>query len=65
MKKPRGAWLKSRDSDSQAFRACSRRAGLDSLLTQDEIRQLPKTCQQPGTHDSDHLIETVTQTYGR
>jgi len=41
------------------------RAGLDGLLTQDEIRQLLKTCQQQGTHYSDNLIETVAQTYGR
>jgi predicted nucleic acid-binding protein len=41
------------------------RAGLDRLVTQDEIRQLLKTCQQQGTHYSDQLIETVAQTYGR
>ncbi|MDQ3814802.1 MAG: hypothetical protein M3347_12740 [Armatimonadota bacterium] len=41
------------------------RAGLDGLLTQDEIRQLLKTCQRQGTHYSDTLIETVAQTYGR
>ena len=41
------------------------RAGLDGLLTQSEIRQLLKTCQQQGTHYSDELIEMVVHTYGR
>ena len=41
------------------------RAGLDGLVSQDEIRQLLKTCQQQGTHYSEPLIETVAQTYGR
>lgn len=41
------------------------RAGLDGLITRDEILQLLKTCQQQGTHYSDTLIETVAQTYGR
>ncbi|MDI6792652.1 MAG: hypothetical protein QME81_07280 [bacterium] len=41
------------------------RAGLDRLVTQDEIHRLLKTCQQQGTHYSDKLIETVAQTYGR
>jgi predicted nucleic acid-binding protein len=41
------------------------RAELDGLLTQNEIRQLLKTCQQQGTHYSNHLIENVAQTYGR
>ena len=41
------------------------RAGLDGLVTQDEIRLLLKTCQQQGTHYSDALIESVAQTYGR
>src|SRR5713101_3722174 len=41
------------------------RAGLDGLLTQDEIRQLLQTCRRQGTHYSDELIETVARTYGR
>lgn len=41
------------------------RAGLDRLVTQDEIRRLLKTCQRQGTHYSDKLIETVAQTYTR
>jgi predicted nucleic acid-binding protein len=41
------------------------RAGLDGLLTQDEIRQLLQMCRQQGTHYSDELIETVARTYGR
>jgi predicted nucleic acid-binding protein len=35
------------------------RAGLDGLLTQNEIRQILKTCQQYGTHYSNNLIETI------
>lgn len=41
------------------------RAGLDGLLTKDEIRQLLKTCQQHGTHYSNELIETVAISFGR
>lgn len=41
------------------------RAGMDGLVTRDEISQLLNTCQQQGTHYSDTLIETVAQTYGR
>jgi predicted nucleic acid-binding protein len=41
------------------------RAGLDGLLTQDEIRQLLQTCRQQGTHYSGELIEAVARTYGR
>jgi len=41
------------------------RAGLDGLVTRDEIRHLLRTCQQQGTYYSDQLIEIVAQTYGR
>lgn len=41
------------------------KAGLDGLLTQDEMRNLLKTCQQHGTHYSNYLIETIAKTYGR
>jgi predicted nucleic acid-binding protein len=41
------------------------RAGLDGLLTQDDIRQLLQTCRRQGTHYSDELIETAARTYGR
>ena len=41
------------------------RAGLDALLTQDDIRQLLQMCRQQGTHYSEELIETVARTYGR
>jgi predicted nucleic acid-binding protein len=41
------------------------RAGLDGLVTRDEIRQLLKSCQKQGTHYSDAFIETVAQIYGR
>jgi predicted nucleic acid-binding protein len=41
------------------------KAGLDGLLTQNDIRKLLKTCQQHGTHYSDHLIETTAKNYGR
>ena len=37
------------------------RAGLDGRVTQDEIRQLLKTCQEQGTPYSATLIETVAQ----
>jgi len=41
------------------------RAGMDGLVTQDDIRQLLHTCKRQGTHYSDELIETVAHTYGR
>ena len=41
------------------------RAGLDGLLTKNDIRQMLKRCQQRGTHYSDALIEHVAETYGR
>jgi predicted nucleic acid-binding protein len=41
------------------------RAGVDGLVTRDEIRDLLKTCQQQGTHYSDALIEVVAGRYGR
>lgn len=41
------------------------RAGLDGLLTREQIRQLLKTCQQQGTHYGESLIETVAERYGR
>ncbi|HEV8718090.1 MAG TPA: hypothetical protein VGX03_35400 [Candidatus Binatia bacterium] len=41
------------------------RAGVDGLVTQDDIRRLLHACKQQGTHYSDELIETVARTYGR
>ncbi len=41
------------------------RAGLDGILTKDEIRRLLRICQSQGTHYKDSLIEFVAQTYGR
>jgi predicted nucleic acid-binding protein len=41
------------------------RAGVDGLVTQDDIRRLLHTCKRQGTHYSDELIETVARTYGR
>ena len=41
------------------------RAGLDGLLSKDEIRSLLTFCQQQGTRYSNALIEHVAQTYGR
>jgi hypothetical protein len=41
------------------------RAGLDGLVTRDEIRNLLRTCQQQGTYYSDQLIGVVAQAYGR
>jgi hypothetical protein len=41
------------------------RAGLDGLVSQNDIRQMLKTCQQQGTHYSNALIEHVAETYGR
>lgn len=41
------------------------RAGLDGLLTRNDIRHLLGLCQQQGTHYSDQLIEHVAETYGR
>jgi predicted nucleic acid-binding protein len=41
------------------------RAGLDGLLTKNDIRHLLSLCQQQGTHYSNRLIEHVAETYGR
>jgi predicted nucleic acid-binding protein len=41
------------------------RAGMDGLVTQDDIRCLLHTCKQQGTHYSDELIDTVARMYGR
>ena len=41
------------------------RAGLDELLTRNDIRYLLGLCQQQGTHYSNQLIEHVAETYGR
>ena len=41
------------------------RAGLDGILTKEDIRHHLKTCQQQGTYYSDRLIETLAETYGR
>nr|HID13070.1 hypothetical protein [Anaerolineae bacterium] len=41
------------------------RAGLDGLLTKEDIRQLLGLCQQQGTYYSNELIHHVAQTYGR
>jgi predicted nucleic acid-binding protein len=41
------------------------RAGLDGLLTKNDIRHLLSLCQQQGTHYSNQLIEHVAETYGR
>ncbi|MFB0535716.1 MAG: hypothetical protein ACETWR_12135 [Anaerolineae bacterium] len=41
------------------------RAGLDGLLTRNDIQQLLNLCQQQGTHYSNQLIEHVAETYGR
>jgi predicted nucleic acid-binding protein len=41
------------------------RAGLDRLLTKDNIRQLLNACRKQGTHYSNELIEHVAETYGR
>jgi predicted nucleic acid-binding protein len=41
------------------------RAGLDGLLTRNEIRHLLGLCQQQGTHYSNRLIEHVAEMYGR
>lgn len=40
------------------------RAGLDGVLTKDEMRQLLKRCQQQGTFYSDRLVETLAENYG-
>lgn len=40
------------------------RAGLDGLLTRDEIRQLLRACQEQGTHYGDELIDGVARRYG-
>ena len=41
------------------------RAGLDGLLTRNDIRHLLGLCQKQGTHYSNRLIEHVAETYGR
>jgi len=41
------------------------RAGLDGLLTKDEIRSMLQTCQRQGTHYSNKLVDLITQNYGR
>jgi len=41
------------------------RAGLDGLLTKNDIHQMLKLCQQQGTRYSNALIEYVAETYGR
>jgi predicted nucleic acid-binding protein len=41
------------------------RAGLDGLLTKDDIHRLLNTCRKQGTHYSSELIEHVAETYGR
>jgi len=41
------------------------RAGLDGLLTKEDIRHLLSLCQQQGTHYSNQLIEHVAEIYGR
>lgn len=41
------------------------RAGLDGLLTKNEIRFILTLCQQQGTHYSHQLIEHVAEKYGR
>jgi len=41
------------------------RAGLDGLLSSEEIRRMLKQCQRQGTHYSNTLIESVAKTYGR
>ena len=41
------------------------RAGLDGLLTKNDIRHVLALCQQQGTHYSNQLIEHVIETYGR
>lgn len=40
------------------------RAGLDGLLTKQEIRRLLEECQRQGTHYGNALIESVARTYG-
>jgi len=40
-------------------------AGLDGLLSKEDIRRLLKICQNKGTHYKENLIELVAQTYGR
>lgn len=41
------------------------RAGLDGVLTREDIRRLLMTCRQQGTHYGEALIDAVAQTYGR
>ncbi len=41
------------------------RAGLDGLLTKNDIRHVLTLCQQQGTHYSNRLIEYVAEKYGR
>ncbi|MBU0493088.1 MAG: hypothetical protein KKA73_25580 [Chloroflexi bacterium] len=40
-------------------------AGLDGLLTKDDIRHVLGLCQQQGTHYSNQLVKHVSETYGR
>lgn len=40
------------------------RAGMDGIMSGEEIRKLLKSCQRQGTHYSDELIDTVVHTYG-
>jgi predicted nucleic acid-binding protein len=47
------------------FPGVAGRAGLDGLLTKNDIRHLLSLCQQQGTHYSNQLIEHVAETYGR
>ena len=47
------------------FPGVAGRAGMDGLLTKDDIRHLLSLCQQQGTHYSNQLIEHVAGTYGR
>ena len=47
------------------FPGVAGRAGMDGLLTKDDIRHLLSLCQQQGTHYSNQLIEHVANIYGR
>ncbi len=40
-------------------------AGLDGVLTGNDIRRLLTLCQRQGTHYSNRLIEHVAEKYGR
>jgi predicted nucleic acid-binding protein len=41
------------------------RAGLDGLLTKDQIRTMLQTCQRLGTHYSNNLVDLIVNAYGR